>query len=274
MADKEATSPARAPLSPRLRFEVFKRDRFTCQYCGHKAPDVLLHIDHLIPVAGGGTNDLLNLVTSCRDCNLGKGARLLDDHHLLDRARTQLEELEARREQLEMLLDWHRSLGTFEEDKLSRIADFWSSLTPGFSLSDNGRASLRKWLKRFSVDELLAAMRTAADHYLEFTTDGTCTQESVELAFNKVSGICRVTRSAAEDPDLKELLYIKGILRNRCGYFNPGQAMQWLRAARSWGVPMSRLEQMARTVNNWTHFGHSLDDLLSEYRDDTEESSE
>ena len=65
----------RKPISKKLRFEVFKRDSFTCQYCGKSAPDVVLHVDHIKPVKEGGTNDITNLVTACADCNLGKGAR-------------------------------------------------------------------------------------------------------------------------------------------------------------------------------------------------------
>jgi HNH endonuclease len=43
----------------------------SCQYCGNKAPDVLLELDHIQPVAQDGTNKLLNLITSCFDCNYG-----------------------------------------------------------------------------------------------------------------------------------------------------------------------------------------------------------
>lgn len=63
----------RKALSQKVRFEVFNRDSFTCQYCGAKAPDVILQVDHITPVAAGGTNDVLNLVTSCQACNSGKG---------------------------------------------------------------------------------------------------------------------------------------------------------------------------------------------------------
>lgn len=41
----------RKALSNRTRFEVFKRDKFTCQYCGAKAPDVVLQCDHIVAVA-------------------------------------------------------------------------------------------------------------------------------------------------------------------------------------------------------------------------------
>lgn len=68
----------RKPLSKKLRFEVFKRDQFTCQYCGATPPSVVLHCDHIVPVADGGENHIDNLVTSCAPCNLGKAARSLD----------------------------------------------------------------------------------------------------------------------------------------------------------------------------------------------------
>ncbi len=64
-------------LSKRVRFLVLQRDRFTCQYCGSRAPDVELEIDHIHPVVSGGVDGLLNLVTACFDCNRGKTWRPL-----------------------------------------------------------------------------------------------------------------------------------------------------------------------------------------------------
>lgn len=78
----EAKSNRRKGLSQRLRFEVLRRDSFTCRYCGRSAPEVALHIDHVVPVAAGGDNVPENLVTACQGCNLGKGARLLDSWKL------------------------------------------------------------------------------------------------------------------------------------------------------------------------------------------------
>lgn len=67
----------REPLSRRRRFAILKRDKFTCQYCGGRAPDVELHVDHALAVANGGSSEDENLVTSCVDCNIGKAADLL-----------------------------------------------------------------------------------------------------------------------------------------------------------------------------------------------------
>lgn len=75
MSTKSKTS--RKVISKKTRFEVFKRDAFICQYCGSHPPSVVLEPDHIDPVANGGANHIDNLVTSCFDCNRGKGARLL-----------------------------------------------------------------------------------------------------------------------------------------------------------------------------------------------------
>ncbi len=59
-------------LTKRIRYEVLRRDNFTCRYCGAKAPDVALTVDHVVPVALGGSDDPSNLVTACGPCNSGK----------------------------------------------------------------------------------------------------------------------------------------------------------------------------------------------------------
>ena len=66
-------------ISKRTRYEVLRRDNFTCRYCGAKAPDVVLHVDHVIPVALGGSDKPENLVTACADCNSGKGSTSPDE---------------------------------------------------------------------------------------------------------------------------------------------------------------------------------------------------
>jgi 5-methylcytosine-specific restriction endonuclease McrA len=68
---------ARDPLPARLRFRILGRDGFRCRYCGRPgdAPGVVLHVDHVVPVAAGGTTSEDNLRTACEECNLGKGTR-------------------------------------------------------------------------------------------------------------------------------------------------------------------------------------------------------
>ena len=71
--NKKIDKESRDPISPKLRFEVFRRDKFCCQYCGAAGPKVELEIDHKIPVSRGGTDDIDNLKTACFKCNRGKG---------------------------------------------------------------------------------------------------------------------------------------------------------------------------------------------------------
>jgi hypothetical protein len=53
--------------------QVYKRDRFTCVYCGVTGADAELQCDHLTPMSKGGSNQMSNLRTSCRKCNQAKG---------------------------------------------------------------------------------------------------------------------------------------------------------------------------------------------------------
>lgn len=59
-------------VSRRLRYEVLRRDNHTCRYCGASAPDVKLTVDHVVPVALGGSDEPDNLATACQPCNAGK----------------------------------------------------------------------------------------------------------------------------------------------------------------------------------------------------------
>jgi hypothetical protein len=59
-------------ISKRTRYEVLRRDNYTCRYC--RSTDNTLRIDHVIPVALGGTDNPDNLVAACIDCNAGKSS--------------------------------------------------------------------------------------------------------------------------------------------------------------------------------------------------------
>lgn len=57
------------------RFNVFLRDRFTCQFCGRRPPAEGLTFDHVVPRSRGGVSSWTNVVTACRSCNERKGCR-------------------------------------------------------------------------------------------------------------------------------------------------------------------------------------------------------
>jgi hypothetical protein len=64
----------RAGIPPSVRIKVFIRDGFRCVYCGATRDNAKLQADHVIPKAKGGTDHIDNLVSACRECNIGKGA--------------------------------------------------------------------------------------------------------------------------------------------------------------------------------------------------------
>lgn len=57
------------------RKNIFKRDKYTCQYCGIDLCDKTATVDHITPKSKGGSTSWTNLVTACKDCNLYKGNR-------------------------------------------------------------------------------------------------------------------------------------------------------------------------------------------------------
>lgn len=142
MPEKQEKKTKRKAINKKLRFEIFKRDNFTCQYCGRKAPDVILQIDHLKPVARGGKNDILNLVTSCIECNQGKGAREISDASILKQKQHQAEILSARLEQIEMLRDWHIELANQTNAEIEAVNSLYLSLTSNeFCISNDYKIS-------------------------------------------------------------------------------------------------------------------------------------
>ena len=76
---KESVAGQRALMTASLREGIKKRDGYACKKCGasvKKEPNLLLEIDHIIPLAKGGKSTESNLQTLCWRCNRHKGARV------------------------------------------------------------------------------------------------------------------------------------------------------------------------------------------------------
>ena len=67
----------RKAISDKLRWQILTRDGFRCRYCRADSTESKLEIDHVLPVAQGGGNEIGNLLTACRACNSGKRASIL-----------------------------------------------------------------------------------------------------------------------------------------------------------------------------------------------------
>lgn len=256
----------RKPISKKLRFEVFKRDSFTCQYCGAKAPDVILHVDHIKPVSKDGDNDILNLVTSCINCNSGKGARTLSDRSEIEKQRAQLEELNERRQQLEWMLQWREGLESLDSHMADAAVAAWDARVVGFEANDHGRANLSKWIKRYGLQDVLSAMDAACDQYLVLEDGGEAhTADSVDHAFKMIPRVAAVRKKMADRPYLKDLFYIRGILRNRLHYVNDHECMDLLERAHLAGASIESLRAFSKDVRNWTGFRDEMTRFLDEH---------
>jgi hypothetical protein len=155
----------RTSISNKTRFEVFRRDSFKCQYCGKSAPDIILNVDHIHPVAKGGTSDVFNLITSCFECNQGKKARVLGDENEVSKQKKQLDLLNERRIQLDMLLQWKTGLVKKTEDQSSKIAKYLLKKlgTKEHSINEFGKLKLKSYLKKITPERLIELIDETID---------------------------------------------------------------------------------------------------------------
>lgn len=241
----------RQSIKKSVRFEVFKRDSFTCQYCGKSAPDVVLHVDHIKPVSKGGENDLLNLITSCVDCNLGKGARELSDDSIVAKQREQLEELAERHNQLQMIIEWREGMANITETKTNALVDaFEKNCGEGITVTDSGKREMQKWLKKYDFNTLYDSIIDSCSQY----------DSSVKM-FNMIGSIAyRKTNPITNDD--QQLFYIRGILRKRLSYINEWETIDILREALDAGAPLDELTDLAKTVHSWAQFKAYIDERL------------
>lgn len=251
----------RKAIPKSLRFEVFKRDSFTCQYCGAKAPDVLLQIDHIKPVADGGENDILNLVTACVGCNLGKSDKALSDNSAIEKQRDQLQELAERRQQLEMLVDWREGLRAIDTDYLKAIQDAIAKHSD-FIANETGERRIRKWLAKYNIEEIFNAIDTSFTQYLVNGDDGEPTSESWNRAFSMVERIIEVNRKGGLDENMRAIFYARGILRNRLNFFRDHEAIDLMKDAVAAGLDPEDLIRFAKGCRTWTQFQNAMYDFI------------
>jgi len=72
----EMKLPSVVSLKTFARFNVFLRDKFSCQYCGSRED---LTFDHLVPRSRGGHTTWINVVAACSCCNLKKGNKTSEE---------------------------------------------------------------------------------------------------------------------------------------------------------------------------------------------------
>lgn len=133
-----------------IRFKVFWRDGFTCQYCGRKPPEVVLEIDHIVPRSKGGTDNIENLVTACRDCNRSKNKK-----HIAPAIK--IEELKEKVEQFKAFVEFTMAMEEQYRKAVWMVVKKWEKLY-GEQPSDDFIASLFVFVKRLPLTEIMDAV--------------------------------------------------------------------------------------------------------------------
>lgn len=175
----------RKPLSKSTRFKVFNRDGFICQYCGQQPPKVVLEVDHIVPVAGGGSNHLENLITACFDCNRGKAARGLETPAPMD-ATQKLELIRERELQLKELKKAMKKVQARLNSEIEAIHDIYCEAFPDYHLADHFlNSSVKLFLERLPFHEVEDAMQKAC---ARITHSGKAIKYFCGICWNKIKG--------------------------------------------------------------------------------------
>jgi len=184
----------RKAIGKSLRFEIFARDGFVCQYCGQRPPDVVLELDHIHPCAKGGDNDPINLITSCADCNRGKRDKVLAE--VPRRPDADLKYLEVQQEIAEA--DRYIAAKMDRDAALDRLCALfevtWADQLDEASLPS--RSTINGWLRRYGAEELEAAINIVSP---KFTALGFHYRSSKQV-HKYISGILR-TRAGEKDAE-------------------------------------------------------------------------
>ena len=276
----------RKAISKKIRFEVFKRDKFTCQYCGRKAPDVVLNVDHITPVAKGGTNDILNLVTSCFDCNNGKRAVPIEQSVVLDKQRKQLEKLQERREQIEMMFEWKQSLEDLSDYSTTLLVQYIESLIQPHTIDENSIKTVKKHIGKFGLREVLEAVDISAKQYIKYDTENNVTASSVGDFFQKIGGIASNRRKT---PIEQKVGYIAAICKNRFNYWDTRKGMtiltNYVSSLRNYGWDESQIiedleseaKDLAKTAKHWSEWKNTMEswtEQVNNWEKDEDDSEE
>jgi 5-methylcytosine-specific restriction endonuclease McrA len=169
----------RTPIGKKLRFEVFKRDSFTCSYCGKRPPEATLEIDHIDPVVKGGTNEISNLLTSCFDCNRGKGSTELSNVPRSIAEST--EEIKERESQIKEYRKYIAQAKKREEKDQNHIASVYSENFPRYELTEKfKKKTVGMFLQKLPLHEVAEAMEIACDYL----------NEDEDAAIKYFCGIC------------------------------------------------------------------------------------
>lgn len=239
------TSNKRRAISEKTRFEIFKRDAFTCQYCGVQPPQAILHVDHIIPVASGGGNASENLITACQSCNSGKGARSLSESSIIKLTTDRAEDAKARAKQLQMIAKaYHEQNNAFDE--LGQICwDKW--ITYGVYIGTNDEVTIRNLAKQYPLQAILDGM--------DFVVKKNYGRHKQCMQFLGSS-----IRMFMEPPEKREARFIRRALEKRFGI---ALANEWVDSIKDYvlAAGLERARRIAQSCKTIDEFEAEIDNF-------------
>lgn len=145
-------------VSKRTRFEVLRRDNYTCRYC--RSSENPLVVDHVTPVALGGTDNPKNLVAACRDCNSGKSSAAPDSETLDALTDVQIAYEKAR----VAIVAREEKKARGRRKVYQQFLEEWDATAPRYAELPNGwRATVSMWLARgMPMERIIDAVHIAS----------------------------------------------------------------------------------------------------------------
>jgi hypothetical protein len=240
----------RKQIPKRVRFEVFKRDSFCCQYCGESAPSVVLHVDHIKPVSKGGTNDLINLVTSCQGCNSGKSNIELSDNSALEKQKEHLKALGEKQDQVEMMISWRESLMSLDDDLTDSVISIVDDWVGESRTSDYFRSEIKKTIKKHGYPSACDCVDNALDGFsFPMVEDDSQLSDFLKKVLKNTKYIGK-----SKDTAKSSIGYIRGILKNRGVAFGDAKFYTRFEEARLSMSELEKVKDIAKKSDNITQF--------------------
>jgi hypothetical protein len=150
---------ARKKISKSLRFKIFHRDGFVCQYCGRRPPDIVLELDHIHPHSQGGDDSEINLITSCDECNRGKSDRVLSRRAIRPDADIQFLEAQQEIAEARRFLQAQAERDALRDELIAALERLWDIAFPGNKCPY--RNEFARLLESYHVTEIAEAMKIA-----------------------------------------------------------------------------------------------------------------
>lgn len=149
-------------ITKKIRFEVFKRDGFICQYCGGTPPESVLEVDHIQPKSKGGSDDMNNLVTSCFSCNRGKSN--IELNKVPNKIGLNYDIIKEKEDQYRAYVRLLKIIEKRLVCEIEEVVETFELYFQEYTVTEKFKVSIRRFIKKLGGIEVIDAMRTACYH--------------------------------------------------------------------------------------------------------------